>query len=101
LKILAIEHEGPGATAGQFQAHSHDEALATWRLYQANIIRELYFQADQTTAVLILECEDTAEAESVLATLPLVKAGLITFELMPLIPYPGFARLFAAEGRDG
>jgi hypothetical protein len=29
-----------------------------------------------------------------LGTLPLVKAGLISFELMPLVPYPGFARLF-------
>ena len=29
-----------------------------------------------------------------LDTLPLVRAGLITFELVPLAPYPGLARLF-------
>ena len=28
--------------------------------------------------------------------LPLVAAGLIRFELIPLAPYPGFARLFAS-----
>jgi len=46
---------------------------------------------------LVLECADVDEANAVLSTLPLVKAGLITFELIPLGPYPGFARLFAAE----
>jgi len=29
-----------------------------------------------------------------LNTLPLVKEGLITFELIPLKAYPGFERLF-------
>lgn len=95
MKILAIEHEQSGATAEQFQAHLQDESLAVWRLYQADVIRELYFRADQNTAVLVLESGDLTEAEAVLATLPLVKAGLIDFELLPLKPYPGFARLFA------
>lgn len=95
MKILAIENEKPGATAAQFQALLHDEALTAWRLHQAGIIRELYFRADQNTAVLVLECEDTAEAGKVLATLPLVETGLIEFELLPLRAYPGFARLFA------
>jgi hypothetical protein len=44
--------------------------------------------------VLTLECADVMEARRTLAELPLVKAGLIAFELMPLAPYPGFARLF-------
>ncbi|MGD8585203.1 MAG: superoxide dismutase [Chloroflexota bacterium] len=95
MKILAIEHELPGATSEQFQAHLTDEALTVWHLHQADVIRELYFRADQNTTVLVLECEDIEEAEASLAALPLVKAGLIAFELIPLIPYPGFSRLFA------
>ena len=35
------------------------------------------------------------EARSHLAGLPLVKAGLIDFKVMPLVPYSGFARLFS------
>jgi hypothetical protein len=93
MKILAVEHELPGATSEQFQAWLKEEALAVWRLHQADVIRELYFRADRNMAVLVLECEGVAEAEAVLAALPLVKAGLITFELIPLIPYPGFSRL--------
>jgi len=30
-----------------------------------------------------------------LATLPLVQARLIAFDIIPLAPYPGFGRLFA------
>ena len=52
--------------------------------------------ADRHEAVLVLECADAAEARSALAGLPLVAAGLIEFELIPLVPYDGFARLFAA-----
>ena len=33
-----------------------------------------------------------------LALLPLVKAGLIAFEVIPLKPYPGLARLFGGAG---
>jgi hypothetical protein len=50
--------------------------------------------------VLVLECAGVSEAREVLATLPLVKEGLITFDLIPLVPYPGFARLFAADARQ-
>jgi len=38
---------------------------------------------------------DLAAARSVIEGLPLVTAGLIDFDLVPLRPYPGFARLFA------
>ena len=42
------------------------------------------------------ECADAAEARGVLATLPLVAAGLIDFELIPRGAYPEFARLFSS-----
>lgn len=35
-----------------------------------------------------------AEARTALASLPMVAAGLIRFEVVPLRAYPGFARLF-------
>ena len=55
---------------------------------------ETYFRADTHEAVLVLECADADEAKAVLAEMPLVSAGLITFEVIPLAPYDGFARLF-------
>ncbi|MBE2222875.1 MAG: superoxide dismutase [Anaerolineae bacterium] len=95
MKILALEQELPGATAEQFQQLGQAEAVRAWELYQQGIIRELYFRQDRAEAVLILECDDVTTAEAVLQTLPLVKAGLIRFELIPLVAYPGFARLFS------
>lgn len=94
MKILAMEQEAPGATSEAFQPHLRAEAARVWELYQAGIFRELYFRQDQTRAVLILECTGVAEAQEVLTSLPLVQAGLITFEVIPLVPYPGLARLW-------
>ena len=98
MKILAIEHDPPDVTADQFtQPLLLAEAQRAWELYQAGLIRELYFRADRYEAVLVLECTDVDEARSILDTLPLVREKLIGFELIPLKAYPGFARLFAAD----
>ncbi|MCG3212063.1 MAG: hypothetical protein FOGNACKC_05710 [Anaerolineae bacterium] len=95
MKLLALERERPGATAEDFQRHARAEAARAWELHQAGVIRELYFRADRPEAVLVLECAGPDEARAALGTLPLVQAGLIDFELIPLTAYPGFARLFA------
>lgn len=97
MKVLALEAETPGSTAEQFAPHLKAEARRVWELTQAGVLREIYFRQDWPGAVLILECADADEAHDVLATLPLVQAGLITFEIIPLRPYPGLARLFADE----
>ena len=95
MKILAIEHELPDATAEKFQQFSKEEARKVWELHQAGIIRELYFRSDRNEAVLVLECGSVSEARETLSTLPLVQNGWITFEVIPLMAYPGFKRLFA------
>ena len=94
MKIIALEHELPGANADHFRALAKDEARKAWELHQAGLIRELYFRTDRHEAVLVLECASADEAQAVLAQLPFVQAGLIEFELIPLAAYPGFTRLF-------
>jgi hypothetical protein len=74
MKILALECELPGATAEVFQCYAHAEALKVWELHQTGLIRELYFRPDQSTAILILECASTDEANAVLAELPVRSA---------------------------
>jgi hypothetical protein len=97
MKILALEHELPGATAEHFQQYANDEARKIWEYHQAGIIRELYFRADKNEAVLILECESIIESHGVLAALPFVQAGLISFETILLKAYSGFDRLFVKD----
>ena len=94
MKILAMEIEVEGVKPEQFRPHLKEEAEEVWELYQSGVIRELYFRADRSEAVLMLECADLGEARQAVGSLPLVKAGLITFDIIPLVPYPGFARLF-------
>ena len=95
MKILAMEKEVPGVADEEFAPHLKAEAARAWELHQAGVIRELYFRADWPGAVLVLECAGVEAAAGVLATLPLVKAGLIAFDIIPLKAYPGFSRLFA------
>ena len=95
MKILAIEVETEGVRSEQYQPFLKTEAAHIWQLYQSGVIREVYFRADRSEAVLMLECRDVNDAQQILSPLPLVQAGLIRFEIIPLLPYPGFARLFA------
>jgi len=94
VKILAIEKETHPATSNDYAPHLKDEAAQVWALYQAGVIREIYFRQDRPEAVLVLECADDEEARQALSTLPLVQERLITFDLIPLRPYPGLARLW-------
>jgi hypothetical protein len=94
MKILAIEKEYDGKTVEDFQPHLEAEARQVWELYKKGVIREIYFHADQKSAIIILECKNIDEAGENLSTLPLVREDLIYFEFMPLVPYPGYERLF-------
>ncbi len=94
MKVLALERESAGAAQGLGGPYLEDEARRVWELTQAGIVREAYFRTDRPAAVLVLECSSVEEAHATLATLPLVSHGVIQFELIPLKPYPGFARLF-------
>jgi len=97
VKILAIERE---VAPEHEQAPSPlltEEARRVWELQTSGVIREIYFRRDRSAAVLMLECAGVDEATTILATLPLVRAGLIQFEIIPLSAYTGFSRLFAGE----
>ena len=97
MKIIALEKETGKTAGGDKQKLLREEARRVWELQQAGMLREIYFRADRPEAVLVLECDSTAEAEAALSTLPLVGEGLIQFELIPLAPYPGYQRLFSEK----
>jgi len=95
MKPLALERPGPRPRSGPLPVTLlAEEARAAWRLRQADVLREAYFRADRREAVLVLECADADAARAALSSLPLVQAGIIEFEIVPLVPYDGFSRLF-------
>lgn len=96
MKIIAIEKELPDIPAVAFTDELKiSEAARILELFQSGELREIYFRQDRSEAVLIFECGAIEECKKLLASLPLVCHGLIDFEIIPLIPYPGFARLFS------
>ena len=97
MKILALEKEIPNTSPEGFGPYLKAEAARVWELYKSGQLREIYFRGNRNEAVLILECTNVEEANQLLDTLPLVQAGLISFEVIPLVPYPGFERLFEAQ----
>lgn len=94
MKILAIEKDVYGIESSAFTTSVlKEEAMAAWKYYANGTFRELYF-TESNNAVIILESRNKVEAEAILKTLPLVKAGLIDFEIHELRNYDGFSRLF-------
>ena len=95
MRILAIEREQTTPVHANLHDLLRDEAAALWELHQRDIIRELWFTANDRHAIIMLECPNAIEARKHLATLPLVRTGLIDFTLHELRSYDGFERLFA------
>lgn len=97
MRIIAIEKEIGAPDREAYLPHLKAEARRVLELQQSDLLREIYFRADRHEAVLILECRDTEHAREVLDSLPLVQAGLIDFEIIPLAPYTGFERLIKGD----
>ena len=94
MKVLALGRDIVAQDDPRFAELRPAEARRVWELHQADVLREVYFRADSPNGVLVFEVADVAAARAAVDSLPLVAAGLIDFELVPLRPYPGFARLF-------
>jgi hypothetical protein len=94
MKVLALGRDLVADDDPRFAELRAAEAQAVWELTQADVLREVYFRADLPAAVLVFEVADVAAARAAIDRLPFMAAGLIDFDLVPLRPYPGFARLF-------
>lgn len=96
MKIIAIEKELKIVNWVKETETLKEEAKYAYKLLQSGDLRELYF-TENKNAVLILECKDKFEAMQILDKLPLVKKGIIGFEIRELNPYTGFTRLMDLE----
>lgn len=95
VQVLALERSVPGVVDDAFTpALLRAEAEHLWTLHQTGVVRQMFFRADRHEAVLLLEVAGPEAASAALGELPLVRCGLIDFEIVPLRAYPGFARLF-------
>jgi hypothetical protein len=95
VKVLAIGRARSGVGWEDIAPYVGEEARHVWELYESDRVREFYLRADDRPGVvLVFECDDLAEAERLVGSLPIVEAGLLDFEVIPLRPYVGLRRLF-------
>jgi hypothetical protein len=98
MRFLALGSEVDGTFPGfsdeEAAALGRAEARRAWELHQAGIVREISFRTNARRSVMILEAPDEDAAREALASLPFVRAGMLTFEVVGLRPYDGWARLF-------
>ena len=67
------------------------EAERARALYTEGIFRQLWSRGDMPGACVLLEAPDEAQARAILASLPLLAAGMLEMTaLVPLKPYRGF-----------
>ncbi len=90
MKIVAIVHR-VDRPAEEFTPHLAAEARIAMTMWADDDIRELYSREDGNGAVIVFEADGAAAADTLMQRLPLVQAGLLTYELYPLKPYRGIA----------
>ncbi len=85
-KILAIGSWTAKATPETRPPIMPSEARDTLRLQLAGKIDLWFAKSDGSGAVFLMNVTDPAEAHTLLEELPLGRAGMMTFEIIPLGP---------------
>jgi hypothetical protein len=85
-KVLAIGKWTAKATPETRPAIMPSEARDTMRLQLAGKIDQWYAKSDGSGAVFLMNVTDPAEAHRLLENLPLGRADMMTFEIIPIGP---------------
>ena len=85
MKVLAIASAKPTLIPGQFQKHMPNEVPATPKHYLDGKIEQFWFR-EKAGPIFLMNVESIEQAKAELDTLPLVAAGLMTYELIPVTP---------------
>jgi muconolactone delta-isomerase len=86
MQILAISKIKQGVTADNIASVGADEVKHTLEAYLDGKIRNFWFQVNRPGVVFMLESKDEDEARRIMDELPLVVAGLMDVDLIPLQP---------------
>ena len=97
MQILAISKMRNETTLEKMGPYLVDEIKHTLEAYLDGKVRNFWFQAGRPGVVFILESANEDEARSVLKELPLVTAGLVDFDLIPLQPFKPLGTFIGRE----
>ncbi len=99
MKALVLMRIADGRSPADLKPHALAENQAIWRLYLGGIVRDMHMRQDTVGAAFTLEVADADEAHRIVGALPMVEAGLLAAEVIPLGPVRPLENLFAAPGQ--
>jgi len=85
MKVIAIGSLVKTITQEQLQQIMPKEVPATLKHYLDGTVEQFWFQ-EKVGPIFLMNVESVEQAKAELATLPLVAAKLMTYELMPVTP---------------
>jgi hypothetical protein len=88
-EVMAMTTLKPGVALPDVMKLVQEEVRVAVQLYLDGKIDQWYTRSDGKGAVLFLRCKTAEEAKALLAGLPLVKAGYLDVEYIPVGPFSG------------
>jgi len=98
MRIFATSRPSPTATPEALTKDMGEEVAKGQAFYEAGLILQAWMDPGYERTFMILEAESVEAARAQFDTYPQVKAGLISFEFVPLIGMPAIARVHQARG---
>ncbi|MBR8834720.1 MAG: hypothetical protein DSM106950_11945 [Stigonema ocellatum SAG 48.90 = DSM 106950] len=95
MQVLVIARVIAGTAIEKVLPLVKPEAAKVWEYYAADLVRTVHYFADNSGAVLLFEASNLEAVNSAVTQLPMVQAGVLQCEVIPLAPYTGIAELFA------
>jgi muconolactone delta-isomerase len=93
MQFLTLSHRRTDRfTEAEFAARVEDEVAQARVLYAEGFFRQLWHRGDVSGACLLVEADSEEQVRERLNMLPMYRAGMIEFSIVPLKPYAGFCR---------
>ncbi len=86
MQVLAIARIRDGTSIEQILPLIKPEAAQVWEFYATGKPRTIYHIAGKNGAVMIWDVSSVEEVEAELQKFPLVEAGILACEVIPLKP---------------
>ena len=90
MKVLLIARRSTEHTPQDFAPLLNKEAKQALEFLEDDFFREIYSMADGGGAVILAEANSLEEAQTKASNLPLVQAGMLHIEYIPLKAYRAF-----------
>jgi hypothetical protein len=95
MQFLVIARIAKGTPSEKVLPYIKPEAEKVWEYYKTDFVRSIYYIADMSGAVMMLEADSLDTVRSSVDRFPMAENNLLDFEIVPLKPYAGIEALFA------